>query len=118
MECVHTVVLVRGDRRQVARIWIVDTAPYRLRLEGMGRLREAAGDTLLSALAGLRTQLAADGWSIAVAGARRDARPVSGDGTKVRIDGGGQRGNVVGVLCPVADVALLDTAAERSDRRP
>lgn len=110
------VVLVRGDRRQVAQLRVVGDAPYRLHLEGAGRLREAEGGTLFEALVGLRLQLEADGWLPAVAGARRDAYPATEDGTKVWTHGMGRRprrGDAVDVLSPVDDIRLLATVDEQ-----
>ena len=116
----ENVTLVQGDRRRVARLSILGTAPYRLRLEGMGRLWEAQGDELFSALVKLRSQLDVDGWLISVAGAHRDAYP-SADGEGVVTDGTGRsplHSDAVDVLQPVEDVQMLTTVDQQQGARP
>ncbi|GAA4924714.1 hypothetical protein LX16_0042 [Stackebrandtia albiflava] len=118
-----SVLLVRGTERRLATLRVVGRDPYRLRLEGMGQLKESTGPDLFEALVALRRDLETDGWLPAVQGARRDAYP-SG---MARDMGGGERihllhtgrpastADLVDTLAPVADVGLLATVAQQHE---
>lgn len=111
------VVLVRGDNRRLARLLVLAVAPYRLRLEAMGRSREAESPSLFDALTSLRRDLDSTGWLPAVQGARRDAYPVTGDPTMVwthAMGGTPRPRDGLGVLAPVEDVSLLATVAQQA----
>ncbi|MGH8879900.1 MAG: hypothetical protein ACRD0P_21540 [Stackebrandtia sp.] len=118
------VVLRRGgERRHQTLSWRVG-ADYRITVDGPGRGREATGPDLFAALAGLRRQLEAEGWRIAVQGARLDTYP-SG---MARDMGGGRRvyvlhmgraaasGDLVDTLDPVDDASPLATVDEQERR--
>lgn len=115
------VLLVRGPRRLRCRLRWWRSRDYRIVLDGPDSALTASGPDLFEALTRLRRQLEAQGWLIAVQGARRDTYPSGmardmGGGERVYVQYPGRKAHsddLVDTLAPTDNLDSLATVDEQ-----